>query len=99
MMLCARYVPLGLGAFFRSHSITQVREMSWWDSVAHEGSSARIVMTPAQVPVHLSGWLKEGPCAARLVGKASESMFQVSCRACELQPRSARAVAHTSKRC
>ena len=67
MMLCARYVPLGLGAFFRSHNITQVREMSWWDSVVHEGSSARIVMTPAQVPFDLSGWLKEGLCAARAV--------------------------------
>ena len=59
MMLCARYVPLGLEAFFRSHGITEVREMSWWDSLVHEGSSARVVMTPAQVPhlPPLAGWL------------------------------------------
>ena len=65
-MLCARYVPLGLGAFLRSLNITQVREMSWWDSMVHEGSSARVVMTPAQVP-HSPFWL-----APRALGTTQE---------------------------
>ena len=44
-----RYVPKGLGGFFHSQRISNVREMSWWESVSHNDSSTRIVMTPAQV--------------------------------------------------
>ena len=40
---------MGLAGFFRGYGITEVREMTWWDSIPHEGSSVRVVMTPAQV--------------------------------------------------
>ena len=40
---------MGLAVYFRGYGITKVREMSWWDSIPHEGSSVRVVMTPAQV--------------------------------------------------
>lgn len=49
-----RYVPKGLGGFFRSQSISNVREMSWWESILHNDSSTRIVMTPAQVGLSAS---------------------------------------------
>ncbi|KAL6766392.1 hypothetical protein ACKKBG_A35850 [Auxenochlorella protothecoides x Auxenochlorella symbiontica] len=59
------YVPLGLAAWFRAEGISNVRELDWWEEARHpspDGSSVRLVLTPAQHATMRGLW---GPNAGR----------------------------------
>jgi len=42
------YVGLGLGAWFRSQGITNVKEMDWWQTTKFPGSNVKVTATPCQ---------------------------------------------------
>lgn len=59
------YVPLGLAAWFHAEGVANVVELDWWEEAQHaapDGSSVRLVLTPAQHATMRGFW---GPNAGR----------------------------------